>query len=180
MSKRSNFVKVERDYYPTTDPKVKVPEFINSIKGKTYAEPCYGHGDLENLIINVASLRYKSDIRATNLTCKVQDAMALTKEQLKDCDLIITNPPFTKSVLLPMIDKFISLKPTWLLLPADYMHNQYFRPYMNLCTKVVSIGRICWFPTDEGKRVASTDNFAWYFWPKKATGDSDTLFYTGG
>lgn len=175
MSKRSNFDKVPKDFYPTTDPKVLVKPFLDKIEGKTYAEPCYGHGDLEGLLLPYAKLRYKCDVRATNVACKVQDAMTLTKEQLKDCDLIVTNPPFTRSVLLPMIDHFVSLKPTWLLLPADYMHNAYFGPYMERCTRVVTIGRVCWFQK-EGKRVASTDNFCWYFWPKGATKDCVTEF----
>lgn len=179
MSKRSDFEKIEKDFYPTTDDKVIVSEFVKRIRGKTYAEPCYGYGDLEHLLMPYAKLKFKSDIRVTLPATKIYDAMDLKAKDLDGCDLIITNPPFTRSVLLPMIDKFISMKPTWLLLPADYMHNAYFRPYMNKCTCVVSIGRVCWFKK-EGKRVASTDNFAWYFWPHKASGDSDTTFLTGG
>lgn len=178
MGKRSNFPKKDKDFYGTVDKKVLKDSFLGYIKGKTYAEPCYGHGDLEGLLLPYAQLRFKCDIRATNVACKVQDALATTKEQVKDCDIIITNPPFSRDVLLPMIDHFISLKPTWLLLPADYMHNQYFKPYMEKCSRVVSIGRICWFPTDEGKRVASTDNFCWYFWQKGATSDTYTVFET--
>lgn len=180
MSKRSDFPKKDKDFYPTTDKKVLVPEFVRLIKGKTYAEPCYGYGDLEQLLMPSADLKFKSDIRVTVPATQVKDAMEVTRKDLADCDLIITNPPFTRSVLLPMIDHFISLKPTWLLLPADYMHNAYFRPYMDKCTYVVSIGRVCWFTSDIGKRVASTDNFAWYFWPQGANGDSDTIFLTGG
>lgn len=176
MGKRSDFPKKDRDFYGTVDNKVLRQPFLDKIKGKTYAEPCYGHGDLEALLLPYATLKYKCDVRATNVACKVQDAMTLTREQLKGCDLIITNPPFTRNVLLPMIDHFSNLKPTWLLLPADYMHNAYFGPYIEKCTRVVSIGRICWFPTDEGKRVASTDNFCWYFWPKGATNDGTTEF----
>lgn len=176
MSKRSNFDKVPKDFYATVDPKAIPPKLVDFIRGKSYAEPCYGEGDLEDLLMDVATCKWRSDIRETVGSSKVMDALEVTKDDLKDCDLIATNPPFSKDVLLPLIDHFVSLKPTWLLLPADYMHNLYFGPYMDKCSKVVSVGRICWFPK-EGKRVASTENFAWYFWKQGATTDTGTVFY---
>jgi hypothetical protein len=176
MSKRSNFGKVPKDFYPTTDPKAVPPKLVDFIRGKTYAEPCYGNGDLEDLLMDVATCKWRSDIRETVGSSKVMDALEVTKEDLNECDLIATNPPFSKDVLLPLINHFVSLKPTWLLLPADYMHNIYFGPYMDKCSKVVSVGRVCWFPK-EGKRVASTENFAWYFWKQGATTDTETVFY---
>ena len=178
MGKRSNFPKKDKDFYGTVDEKVLKKAFLDHIRGSTYAEPCWGEGDLEDLLKGVATCKWRSDLRDTSPVSKQMSAIEITSWDLKECDYIITNPPFTKSVLLPILDHFISLKPTWLLLPADYMHNLYFRPYMDKCTKVVSIGRICWFPSD-GKRVASTDNFCWYYWPKNASGDSDTYFMTG-
>ena len=101
------------------------------------------------------------------------DAMCLSKHELARCDLIIGNPPYTKSVLLPMIDHFISLKPTWLLLPADLMHNVYFAPYMENCSKVVSVGRLKWF---KDSKHTSTDNFCWYFWRQGGSDEVDTRF----
>lgn len=174
MGKRSNFEKVTKDFYPTTDPKVLTQPFVNFVRGKTYAEPCYGDGDLEDLLMDVAKCKWRSDIRETVGCSKVMDALELTPYDLKDCDYIITNPPFSKDILLPLIDHFVSLKPTFLLLPADMMHNKYFVPYMNMCDNVMSIGRVCWFPKD-GKKVSSTDNFAWYTFTK---GYGVTTFHT--
>lgn len=171
MSKRSSFDKIPKDFYPTTDPRAVEP-LVPFIRGKTYAEPCYGNGDLEDLLMDVATCKWRSDIRETVESSTVKGAMEVTSADLKDCDLILTNPPFTKSVLLPMLDHFITLKPTWLLLPADYLHNAYFGPYMRKCSKVVSIGRLKWF---KDSQASSTDNFCWYFWPKGAT-QEQTIF----
>jgi hypothetical protein len=173
MSKRSDFKKVPKDFYPTTDKKVLVDVFLRDIQGKTYAEPCWGEGDLEDLLRGNRCL-WRSDLRDTSPMSKQMDGLKVTPYDVRDCDLIVTNPPFSKDVLLPLIDHWITLKPTWLLLPADLMHNKYFGPYMEKCAKVVSIGRICWFPA-EGKRVASTDNFCWYFWEKDAK-ETTTVF----
>ena len=172
MSKRSSFDKIPRDFYATVDPKAVPQAFIGEVRGKTYAEPCCGAGDLVDLLMDVSVCRWESDIEDRGAG-KLWDAMCLSKQELARCDLIITNPPYTKDVLLPMIDHFISLKPTWLLLPADMMHNLYFRDYMKKCSKVISVGRLKWFK--ESKHT-STDNFMWAYWKYKATDDTTTKF----
>lgn len=172
MGKRSSFEKVPKEFYPTTDPNAVVP-LVRFIRGRTYAEPCYGNGDLEDLLVDVATCKWRSDVRETVSSSKVTGALSITAKDIADCDLILTNPPFSKPVLLPMLDHFISLKETWLLLPADYMHNSYFGSYMRRCKSVVSIGRLRWF---KDSKASSTDNFCWYFWPKGAT-QEQTRFY---
>lgn len=174
MGKRSDKERIPHDFYATTDLKALAPEFTKNIRGKSYAEPCYGEGDLENLLRDFALCEWRSDIRTTTSGCYTLDASCLSKESIDRCDLIITNPPYTRNVLLPMIEKFISLKPTWLLLPADYMHNVYFGDYMSRCSKVVSIGRLKWF---KDSPHTSTDNYAWYYWKYKADTETETVFY---
>jgi hypothetical protein len=173
MGKRSDYNKILKDYYPTTDANAITPKLVEFIKGKTFAEPCCGTGDLTELLTDTAICRWESDVEHRGCG-KIWDAMYLTKNELQKCDLIITNPPFSRDVLLPMIDHFISLKPTWLLLPADYIHNKYFSSYMSKCSKVVSVGRLKWF---KDSKHSSTDNFAWYFWQQCASEDTDTLLY---
>ena len=175
MSKRSgNFEKIPKDFYPTTDPNAVAP-LVPFIRCKTYAEPFYGEGDLEDLLMDAATCRWRSDIRETVVASKVMPATDILKYDLWDCDVIISNPPFTKDVLLPCIDHLISLKPMWLLLPADMMHNKYFAPHMRMCSKVVSVGRIKWF---KGSKSCSTDNFAWYYWKQHADEETQTIFYS--
>lgn len=171
MGKRSDFSKVEKDYYPTTDPRAVEP-LVPFIRGKTYAEPCYGDGDLEDLLMDVAICKWRSDVRETVGSSKVLDAMSLTKGDLEGIDLIVTNPPFTKTVLMPMLAHFITLKPTWLLLPADYAHNVYFGDAMRKCAKMVSVGRLKWI---KDSKHTSVDNFCWYFWPQHST-HQQTIF----
>jgi hypothetical protein len=172
LSKRSNFDKIPRDFYPTFDTNATPPSFIREIRGKRYAEPCCGQGDLVELLYDAAICKWESDIEDRGLGF-LFDAMCLTKNELWKCDLIITNPPYTRKVILPMIDHFISLKPTWLLLPADWMHNKYFGPYMDKCSKVISVGRLKWF---KDSLHSSTDNYCWYYWKHKASSDTDTVF----
>ena len=172
MGKYSDFERVEKDFYPTIDPNAISQSFIEAIRGKSYAEPCYGDGDLEDLLMEIAVCRWRSDIRKTVGSSVVMDAMAMTKNEVKNCDLIITNPPYTRNALLPMIDHFISLRPTWLLLPADTMHNKYFSRYIDLSSKIYPVGRLYW---NENK-VRGKNNFCWYYWPQYGANDYPTEF----
>jgi len=179
MGKRSDLDKIPKDYYPTTDVDAVTP-LLPYIRGKTYAEPFYGDGDLEDLLMGAksgpddpwATCKWRSDIRNTVLTSKVMPATDVLEYDLRDCDLIISNPPFTRSVLLPCIDHLSKLKPTWLLLPSDMMHNKYMTPYMKKCELILSVGRLCWFPVS-GKKVKGVDNYCWY---KFVDYECDTIF----
>jgi hypothetical protein len=173
MSKRTSMDKIPKDFYPTTDPNALTADFRRLIAGKSYGEPCCGNGDLINLIGDLSYCEWASDSEVRPKGVQ-QDAMDLTEGDLRMCDLIITNPPFTRKVLLPMIDHLISLKPTWLLLPADMMHNKYFGSYMDKCCIVASIGRLKWFVDSPH---TSTDNFAWYYWTKNPVNMRMTQFY---
>lgn len=154
--------KVNKDFYATIDPDAVTP-LIPYVRGSTYAEPFYGDGDLEDLLMDVANCMWRSDIRETVFSSKVMPATDVTKGMLdrRGVKYIISNPPFTRSVLLPCIDHLVKLKPTWLLLPADMMHNKYMAPYMERCELVLSVGRLCWFHVN-GKKVKGVDNYAWY------------------
>lgn len=171
MGKRSNFEKVPRDFYPTIDPNAIPQTFVNQIRGRYYAEPCCGAGDLVDLLADVAMCKWESDVDYRGCG-KKWDAMKLSRHELEKCEVIITNPPYTRKVLLPMIDHLTSLKPTWLLLPADMMHNKYFSDYMKRCRKVISVGRLKWI---KGSPHTSTDNYAWYLFDAGRT--KQTRFY---
>jgi hypothetical protein len=162
MAKYSDYDgKRPRDYWPTVDPAAVEP-LIPFVKGKTYAEPCFGSGDLyERFREQDTSIvcRWMSDIEPQVSHMTEIDALSLVGSQLTHCDLIITNPPYTWAILKPLMDHFISLKSTWLLLPADYMHNKRFGPYMKCCSDVVSVGRLYWM---KDKPVRGKENYAWY------------------
>jgi hypothetical protein len=167
MGKRSN-LKVEdrpKDFWGTVDPDAIPPKFAEMIRGKTYAEPCYGNGDLEDLLMEVATCKWRSDVRETVGSSKVMDALDITKEDLKGIDVIITNPPFKWEWLQPLLNHLPTLKPTWFLLPADFMHNKRSSPYMERCAHVIAIRRLYWW-LDTGNLnqngVKGKDNYCWY------------------
>jgi hypothetical protein len=88
-----------------------------------------------------------------------QDALALTIADCNNAHAIITNPPFIRGLLERLIPQFSEIAPTWLLLPADWMHNLYAARFLPSCTDIVSVGRVRWF---EGTKMSSMENFAWH------------------
>ena len=63
--------------------------------------------------------------------------------------MFITNPPWPETnrrgePTLSILTHLSSLAPTWLLLPADFAHNIYFREVEGRCQRIVSVGRVKW------------------------------------
>ena len=77
--------------------------------------------------------------------------------------LIITNPPWTRQILHPMIDHFRSMRPTWLLFDADWMHTKQAIPFLTYCHKIVSVGRVSWMQNG----TSGFDNCAWYLFDRE-------------
>jgi len=166
MSKRSDqFERVEKDYYPTIDlnaGRILANHLFRERTDEiTYAEPCYGQGHLEKNLNSANSLfqcRFKSDIDMGI------DALTLTKEDLADCEMIITNPPWSRQILHSMIEHFSLLRPTWLLFDANWMNTKQSSFYMkDLCTDVVAVGRLKWI---EGTTMSGKDDCSWYLFDK--------------
>lgn len=156
MGKRSDFKRIEKDYYPTIDIrawqalKPHLPEHF------TYAEPCYGKGHLARMI--EGDMVYASDLEGDGV-----DALTLIDCDMPTADYIITNPPWSRHILHPMIDHFRMLRPTWLLFDADWAHTKQSSEYMKYCRKIVSVGRLIWI---EGTKTSGKDNCAWYLFDK--------------
>ena len=91
--------------------------------------------------------------------------------EVLESEYIITNPPWNRNLLHPMIDHFSLLKPTWLLFDADWAHTKQSAEYIKICSKIVSVGRLKWFGNMTGK-----DNCAWYLFDDNMT-NHPPIFY---
>ena len=158
MGKRTKqeFVKRDRDFYATVDPDAVKP-LIPFIRGLRVAEPCAGNGDLSMLLEPDCRVVWESDLDPQNKHILQKNAIFLHKGDLLGCDVIVTNPPFTWKLLQPLLDHLPTLRPTWLLLPSDVMHNKRMGKYMIGCSDIVSVGRLYWMDN----KVKGVDNYAW-------------------
>lgn len=160
MGKRSNFKRRAQDAYDT--PAEAVAPLLKHLPA-TYAywEPCVGSGALVDALTGGDCVAC-SDIQPRGLNGWIQglDALEITEAEVDryGAEFIITNPPWTRSLLHPMIEHFARLRPTWLLFDADWMHTKQAAPYLLFCHKVVSVGRVSWM----GNGQTGKDNCAWY------------------
>ena len=124
------------DFYPT--PAAAVLPLIPHLRGvRTFAEPCAGNGDLvRHLEVHGLRCVYQGDIAVG------QDAIAL--DQYGAIDAIITNPPWTRKLLHPLIEHFQRIASTWLLLDQDWAGTKQAVPYLTSCSDILPVGRqIC-------------------------------------
>jgi hypothetical protein len=156
MGKRSNFERRERDFYPTPYEAV-LPLLGHLWPRAQFVEPCAGNGALVfHLQRHGHQCISASDIAPLDDSVKVLDAFSA---DIGGADCFITNPPWDRSVLHPLIHHLSSQAPTWLLFDADWMHTRQAAPFMPLLRKVVSVGRVKWI---EGSKMTGKDNCCWY------------------
>jgi hypothetical protein len=159
MGKRSSFERKARDFYPTPyEALLPLLPYINNIT--RYCEPCAGDGQLiASLTKNGYLCASSYDIEPQNSSIKTKDACNLTKDDLCGADVIITNPPWDRSIMHNIIKHCMTLIPSWFLFDADWMHTKQSSELMQHCQKIVSVGRVKWIPNS---KMTGKDNCCWY------------------
>ena len=101
-----------------------------------------------------------------------RDAMTLRPHDFDSIGTgyIITNPPWDREILHPMIEHFSALRPTWLLLDADWIHTKQSAPFMPWLRKIVSVGRVKWIPDS---KMTGKDNCAWHLFDQNSEGQTE-------
>jgi len=88
-------------------------------QGIKYCEPCAGSGDLIEHLQTRAECVASYDVDPQVAWIERHDATFLTKEDLRGAAMIITNPPWERTVLHQIIERCAGLAPTGLLFDAD-------------------------------------------------------------
>lgn len=152
MGKRSSFKRRAQDFYETP------PGYIPPVPaGSRFCEPCCGDGALVESLC-YAGLRCVMAYDISPGIWSFGQADALGTSALNGADYIITNPPWTRAILHPMIEHFRKLRPTWLLFDADWMHTKQATPLLPYCHQIVSVGRVSWMQNG----TSGKENSAWY------------------
>lgn len=159
MGKRSDFERVPRDFYPTPREAV-LPLLPHLPHGASYWEPCAGDGALITWLSEAGHFcQGASDIEPRCEGVRRIDALSLTGSP----DFYITNPPWDRKILHPLIERLSDQAPTWLLFDADWMHTRQAVPFLPRLRKIVSVGRVKWIPDS---KMTGKDNCAWYLFDK--------------
>lgn len=169
MGKRSDFARAPRDFYPT--PREAVIPLLGHLSHRTiFSEPCAGNGALiDHLKAFGHHCAWAIDIEPQRADIETGDALACEPGQ---AECFITNPPWDRKMLHPIIEALSDKAPTWLLFDADWMHTRQSIPFLPRLRKIVSVGRVKWIPDS---KMTGKDNCAWYLFDKPS--NETTRFY---
>lgn len=170
MGKRSDFERAPRDFYPTPREAV-IPLLPHLPKSFSFMEPCAGDGAL---IDHIEALSRGACYSAYDIDPQSEDIQVGNALEIQQCnmDLIITNPPWDRKVLHPLITHLSDLAPTWLLFDADWVHTRQSAPFLARLRRIVSVGRVKWIPDS---KMTGKDNCCWYLFGKPS--DEVAVFY---
>lgn len=162
MGKRQQgkFERVPNDLYRTWDSRAVRPLLPLLEPGTQFVEPCAGHGDLiDQLKIAGHHCLAGFDIAPKRYDIRLADAARL-KWPRPGRGIWITNPPWTRDLLHPIIRNLARQAPLWALFDADWFYtDQSGDLAAELLHKVVAVGRVRWI---EGSAMDGFDNCAWY------------------
>lgn len=175
MGKRSSYARIDRDCYDTPREAV-VPLLPFLPPASHFIEPCAGAYDLAHHLECAGHVCLAAaDIAPRDRRVARVEGGALhidiTDPALAHAALFVTNPPWSREVLHPIIAHLSSARPSWILLDADWMHTRQAAPFMDICRAAISVGRVKWFPNS---RHSGQDNCAWYLFD--AHGIGRTIF----
>ena len=166
MGKRSTFERLPRDFYPTPFEAVR-PLLPHLPPHTKFVEPCAGDGALIDALVGECHVcTYAFDIEPQRSDIHVGDARIESSAGF-GADCFITNPPWDRLVLHPVIANLSERLPTWLLFDADWLHTKQSIPYLPRLRQVVSVGRVKWIPDS---KMTGKDNCCWYLFDKPTTG----------
>lgn len=171
MGKRSDgFKRRPQDKYYTPLTAV-LPLLPHLAPRTTFVEPCAGDGRLVRHLEQHGHVCVGAfDITPEHDSVECADALTAVVEAVPG-DVCITNPPWTREILHPLIEHWRVQMPTWLLFDADWVHTRQAVPFMPYCRKIVSIGRVQWI---EGSKNTGKDNCVWHLFDSTP---GETLFF---
>lgn len=178
MTKRAfkKFKRNPRDFYVTPfEPVEALFESGLIFEEEKFCEPCAGDGTLiKHLESFYLQCLVASDIEPKVPEIDTLDVFNLTPEHVEKCDHVITNPPWDRKILHPMIDHLCGLRPDLtaiLLFDSDWAFTKQAAPYLKkYCTHILGVGRVSWM----GNGAKGFDNASWYVF----RGDKQEIDFT--
>lgn len=162
MGKRSNFKRRPMDSYDTPRPPVaRLLPFLGGVK--SFAEPCDGNGYLRRHLEGFGlRCKYFGDIQTGQDACLLR-----TRKDIGNADIICTNPPWSRPMLHPLIERLQTIAPCFFLFDSDWAFTHQAAPYLDHCEFILAVGRVRWI---EGSVWTGKDNASWYKFSIKHSG----------
>ena len=151
MGKRSTFPRVPQDAHSTPAEAV-APLLPHLEPGSRFFEPCAGEGRLIEHLVNAGHICVgRCDLPT--------DARTWRYLSIESGIVFITNPPWRRDVLHPIILNLSDQAPTWLLIDAGWVHTRQSELYLPRLRIIVSVGRVKWI---KDSPFTGKDDCAWH------------------
>lgn len=159
MGRRSDFDRLPRDKYFT--PYEAVIPLLPHLAPKTrFTEPCAGDGRLIDHLEKHGHVCVDAfDIEPDREDIACADALVTSIGCPHPDEVVITNPPWDRKILHPLIDHWRVQMPTWFLFDAEWMHTKQSAAFIPYCHTIISVGRLKWI---EGSKSTGKDSCCWY------------------
>jgi hypothetical protein len=175
MGKRSNFPRMKRDYYRTWDRRAVRPLLPHLKAGQRFVEPCAGAGDLVGQLVDAGLEMVDAyDVEPKHPAIRCGDAFA--EDAAPIGSHYITNPPWSREILHPLIVHLSDRAPTWLLFDAPWIFTGQAAPFMDRCRRIVAVGRVQWFEDTDND---AQDDVCWYLFDRPQPGRNPEFFAKG-
>ena len=152
-----------RDFWPTPPegirPLLRLSDEVQP--SKRFIEPCAGDGALvSGLEMNGWTCELALDLEPQVPGILKHDASMLSRrEELRGIDdpLIVTNPPWARKLIEPLLDDWFTFAhQIWLLHPLDWLANQWMGRFNRHIDMIVPIGRVSWLQNGQAGKENST------------------------
>ena len=154
MGKRSNFARRVADDYDT--PAAALAPLLPHLEPATrFIEPCAGRGCL----VRHMAARGHVCVASCDLPIDARDHRYL----VEGATCFLTNPPWTRQVLHPLIVNLSDQLPTWLLIDFDWLATKQSAPFLPRLRTILPIGRVRWI---EDSPWDGKDNATWCFFTR--------------
>ena len=90
--------------------------------------------------------------------------------------VFITNPPWRRDVLHPIIVNLSDQAPTWLLIDAGWVHTRQSAPYLPRLRTIVSVGRVKWI---KDSPFTGKDDCAWHLFDLPRPDERAAIHFIG-
>lgn len=180
MSKRTHTFKRRKQDRYFTPPEAVVPLLSHLGDVTSYSEPCHGEGHLSDALFGLSGLKCDWASDFDEETGEFDATKCNYLPILNGASHFITNSPWTRELLHPIIENLSNQLPTWLLFDADWKYTvqkslakrigcKTVPQLLERCVKIVAVGRVSWMQNG----TSSLDNCAWYLFDKNFTGQTE-------
>jgi hypothetical protein len=150
MGKRSEgFTRFPQDAYQSPIEAVR-PLLPHLSPGTAFVEPCCGEGKLIAHLVGAGH----TCVGRYDLPCDAREH----RYRLEAGDIFITNPPWKREVMHPIIVNLSDQADTWILLEWDWLATLQSGPFGARMRKIIPFGRLKWVP---GTEHLGKQNHAW-------------------